>query len=174
MEKEKFYVREKYENNFRKFNKMNRAWLFQNYIGGYYPLENNKRNSNYIKPTNNNNYLNDIIIMNNNEGINNAYKEKNLGVFFEFNRKEKEIRKIKEKEQYRKDLLKQIKENERKKQNLKREIYEENKINELKNNEYLIYKKEQEEEFEKIKKLNKNRKLKNEFNLGNKRKFFKD
>ena len=160
MENKRFYSRKNYENDdeyFRKLNNIDKSknWLFQNYIGGYYTSKNNRNNLFLSTP---NNYDNPT---------NNEYNRRGSGLFFELNRKEKEIQKRKEKEQYRKDLLKQIEENEKRKQKLKIELYEENKVNDFKNNEYLLYKKEQEEEYEKLKKLNKNRKLKNEFIITN-------
>ena len=160
MENKRFYSRKNYENDdeyFRKLNNIDKSknWLFQNYIGGYYTSKNNRNNLFLSTP---NNYDNPT---------NNEYNRRNSGLCFELNRKEKEIQKRKEKEQYRKDLLKQIEENEKRKQKLKRELFEENKVNDFKNNEYLLYKKEQEEEYEKLKKLNKNRKLKNEFIITN-------
>ena len=99
--------------------------------------------------------------------MNNINKKINIESFYDLNRKEKEIQKINEKGKYRRDLLNQIEENEKRRRNKKKEIDEENKINEIKYKEYLLYKQKQDEEFENIKKLNKNKKLKSQFNIEN-------
>ena len=182
MEKDRPYERMNYNNNsgyLKKYNKIedHKNWIFDNYIGnpngGYYPPKMSKGNPFFLSPNyNSSNQFNNIkmsnsvnikpISMNNNLNANN-----NMETLYDLNRKEKEIQKSKEKEKYRRDLLNQIEENEKRKKNKKKEIDEENKINEIKNREYLLYKQKQEEEFEKIKKMNKNKKLKSQFNLEN-------
>ena len=108
-----------------------------------------------------NNYsLNNLNIINGNNNINNAFNS-----FMDLDPYKKDIQKMQQKENYRKELLKQIEENELRKNIKKREMDELNRIEEIKNQEYFLLKEKQEEEYERIKKLNKNRKLKSQFSL---------
>jgi len=154
--------------NLKKINEINdsKKWIFENYIRDYFPSKINKsldhfQNNKYAK-MNINSHINPNI-----ENDINKYKNVNMVTFFNLNRIEKEIQKNKEKEKYRRDLLRQIEENERRKKEKEREIEEENKINEMKNREYLIYKQRQEEEYERIKKIYQNKKIKSQFNIEN-------
>ena len=144
MEKESVYDKVNYKNNNRIKSPNN--LIFENYIS-------NNRNSSQFK---NRMYINQNI-------INNNLKDEK-GLLFNLNRKEDDYQRKKEKEEYRKDLLKQIEDNERRKKERKRQSEEENKLNEIKNMKYLMYKQKQEEEFEKIKKMNNNKRMKSQFN----------
>ena len=144
MEKESVYDKVNYKNNNRIKSPNN--LIFENYIS-------NNRNSSQFK---NRMYINQNI-------INNNLKDEK-GLLFNLNRKEDDYQRKKEKEEYRKDLLKQIEDNERRKKERKRQLEEENKLNEIKNMKYLMYKQKQEEEFEKIKKMNNNKRMKSQFN----------
>ena len=144
MEKESVYDKVNYKNNNRIKSPNN--LIFENYIS-------NNRNSSQFK---NRMYINQNI-------INNHLKDEK-GLLFNLNRKEDDYQRKKEKEEYRKDLLKQIEDNERRKKERKRQLEEENKLNEIKNMKYLMYKQKQEEEFEKIKKMNNNKRMKSQFN----------
>ena len=144
MEKESVYDKVNYKNNNRIKSPNN--LIFENYIS-------NNRNSSQFK---NRIYINQNI-------INNNLKDEK-GLLFNLNRKEDDYQRKKEKEEYRKDLLKQIEDNERRKKERKRQLEEENKLNEIKNMKYLMYKQKQEEEFEKIKKMNNNKRIKSQFN----------
>ena len=193
MKKDILYERLNYKDNKEYLNNIDehKNWIFNNYINNksgefykpkYYegtisPLSQNYKlskgfNNINSKEFQNNNYLNSMIKINNNINMNhidmnNINKKINIESFYDFNRKEKEIQKINEKGKYRRDLLNQIEENEKRRRNKKKEIDEENKINEIKYKEYLLYKQKQDEEFENIKKLNKNKKLKSQFNIEN-------
>ena len=144
MEKESVYDKVNYKNNNRIKSPNN--LIFENYIS-------NNRNSSQFK---NRMYINQNI-------INNNLKDEK-GLLFNLNRKEDDYQRKKEKEEYRKDLLKQIEDNERRKKERKRQLEEENKLNEIKNMKYLMYKQKQEEEFEKIRKMNNNKRMKSQFN----------
>ena len=144
MEKESVYDKVNYKNNNRIKSPNN--LIFENYIS-------NNRNLSQFK---NRMYINQNI-------INNNLKDEK-GLLFNLNRKEDDYQRKKEKEEYRKDLLKQIEDNERRKKERKRQLEEENKLNEIKNMKYLMYKQKQEEEFEKIKKMNNNKRMKSQFN----------
>ena len=123
---------------------------------------------NYNNPNNNTiNMNNPSFIRYNQNQISEKEVSSNNYLSSILNLRDKEIQREKEKEKYRKDLLKQIEENERRRKNKKREIDQENKINEIKYREYLLYKQKQEEEYERIKKLNNNKKLKSQFILEN-------
>ena len=144
MEKESVYDKVNCKNNNRIKSPNN--LIFENYIS-------NNRNSSQFK---NRMYINQNI-------INNNLKDEK-GLLFNLNRKEDDYQRKKEKEEYRKDLLKQIEDNERRKKERKRQLEEENKLNEIKNMKYLMYKQKQEEEFEKIRKMNNNKRMKSQFN----------
>ena len=158
--------------NLKKINEMDNSkkWIFENYIGDYLPSKINNYNKS-LEHLPNNKYAKMNIDSNINPNIENdinKYKNVNMVSFFNLNRIEKEIQKNKEKEKYRRDLLRQIEENERRKKEKEREIEEENKINEMKNREYLIYKQRQEEEYERIKKIYQNKKIKSQLRIENK------
>ena len=101
---------------------------------------------NYNNPNNNTiNMNNPSFIRYNQNQISEKEVSSNNYLSSILNLRDKEIQREKEKEKYRKDLLKQIEENERRRKNKKREIDQENKINEIKYREYLLYKQKQEE-----------------------------
>ena len=155
MEKESVYDKVNYKNNNRIKSPNN--LIFENYISNNknssIDLSNKYYNSSQFK---NRMYINQNI-------INNNLKDEK-GLLFNLNRKEDDYQRKKEKEEYRKDLLKQIEDNERRKKERKRQLEEENKLNEIKNMKYLMYKQKQEEEFEKIRKMNNNKRMKSQFN----------
>ena len=95
-------------------------------------------------------------------------------LLFDLNRREKEYQRVKEKEKYRRELLNQIEDNERRKKEKKKELEEENKLNEINNMKYFMYKQKQEEEFERIKKLNNNKRMKSQFSHINQEYFISD
>ena len=173
MEKENPYERMDYYINNNRFliNSINKPknWIFENYIGNnnirqFNTSKNVYKNEKNINEFNNTNgFQNNINIIQNERNKNEDIKESLIDI----NINGKEFQKIKEKEKYRKDLLNQIEDNERRKKEMKRKIEEENKLNELKNKEYLIYKQKQEEDFEKFKKMNNNKKLKSQFDINN-------
>lgn len=146
----------KNDNNMKTINQMNdsKKWIFENYIGGYFPSKLNK-SLDHLKNNMNNNTENINPMLANNI---NKYKSENTISLFNLKTIEKEIQ-----DRYRRDLLNQIEENERRKKAKKREIEEENKINEMKYKEYSIYKQRQEEEYERIRKMYKNKKMKSQF-----------
>ena len=125
----------------------------------------------YINPTNNPpNYINNRFIKNNiNDNLysNNLqrYQNNSVNSFFDLNTSQKDIQKKIEKEKYRNDLKKQMEEDRQRAINKKKEIDEQNRIDEIKNEEYYLQKEKQEEEYEQLRKLKKNRKLKSQFSI---------
>ena len=125
----------------------------------------------YINPTNNppnylnnrfgNNNINDNLYSNNLQ----KYKKNSVNSFFDLNTSDKDLQKKIEKEQYRNDLKKQMEEDRQRAINKKKEIEEQNRIDEKKNEEYYLQKERQEQEYEQLRKLKKNRKLKSQFGI---------
>ena len=162
MEIETAYRRMNYRNNKNDLkNKPNNNLIFKNYIENTFLNLANKYSSEQFK---NKIYINPNILSSDRININSMNLKKEKEFLFDLNKKENDYQRKKEKEQYRKDLLKQIEENERRKKEKKRKLEEEDKINEIKNMNYLMYKQKQEEEFEKIKKMNNNKRIKSQFN----------
>ena len=124
-----------------------------------------------INPTNNQpNYLNNRFGNNNiNDNLhpNNLQKYQNNSVnsFFDLNTSVKDIQKKIEKEKYINDLKKQMEEDRQRAIITKKKIEEQNRIDEKKNEEYYLQKERQEEEYERLRKLKKNRKLKSQFGI---------
>ena len=168
MENEFPYQRMNYSNineNLRNKKDINKQWIFSNYIGDESNNLNKYYMGNSLMPLPNEfnyNHNDDSIKSISRNNINN-----NDELSFDFKMKDKEIQMNKVKEQYRKDLLRQIEENEKRRKAKMREIDEENRINDIKNKEYLIYKQKQEEEYERLKRLKENKKMKSQFIIEN-------
>jgi len=161
----------------------NPYYQYQNINNNNY--QNNLLNIPYMTPLNNvlmyppplldinshiypNIYLNNIksnnnMLLLNNNNKENQFQNNSFQSLIDLDPNKRDMIKKVENEKYRKDLLKQIEENNQRKNIKKKEIEEQNRIDEIKNQEYFILKEKQEEEFERIKKLNKNRKLKSQF-----------
>ena len=168
MENEFPYQRMNYSNineNLRNKKDITKQWIFSNYIGDESNNLNKYYMGNSLIPLSNKfnyNHNDDSIKSISRNNINN-----NDELSIDFKMKDKEIQMNKVKEQYRKDLLRQIEENEKRRKAKMREIDEENRINDIKNKEYLIYKQKQEEEYERLKRLKENKKMKSQFIIEN-------
>lgn len=168
MENEFPYQRMNYSNineNLRNKKDITKQWIFSNYIGDESNNLNKYYMGNSLMPLPNEfnyNHNDDSIRSISRNNINN-----NDELSIDFKMKDKEIQMNKVKEQYRKDLLRQIEENEKRRKAKIREIDEENRINDIKNKEYLIYKQKQEEEYERLKRLKENKKMKSQFIIEN-------
>jgi len=120
----------------------------------------------YINPTNNaSNYLNNNI--NNNLYSNNLqnYQNNSVSSFFDLNTSQKDLQKKIEKDKYRNELKRQMEEDRQRAINKKKQLEEQNRIDEIKNEEYYLQKEKQEEAYEQLRKLKKNRKLKSQFGI---------
>ena len=128
----------------------------------YYPMNNNSKavnNNTYKMNSQNNVFLNKSQnnIENNkynyNNSVNNGYSSLS---FMDLDVNKRDILKKAENERYRNYLLNQIEENNQRKINKKKELEEENRLEEIRSKEYFEFKEKQEQEYEKIKKMNKN------------------
>ena len=112
-----------------------------------------------INPTinlnNSNNINNNFSLLNNSQKNNQGkiYTNNSYNSFIDLDLNKKDLLKKYENERYRKDLLNQIEDNKQRISNKKREIEEQNRIDEIKNQEYYLFKQKQEEEYERKKKL---------------------
>ena len=122
-------------------------------INYYYPLIN--QNINIYPYMISNNQINQINQMN--------YNNNNQNYFMDLDATKKDNQKFIEKEKYRRELMAQIAENANKKNLKRKQIDEQNRIDELKNQEYFKYKEKQEEEYKQKLKSKKNRILKSSF-----------
>ena len=99
----------------------------------------NSFNTNNEIPQNPSNY-------NYNQNINNYYEQNNPTTYLGIDSKRKEDEKYKEMQQYRNELLSQIKDKKRKEEERKRKMEEDDKLEDIKNQEYFRIKKQQADE----------------------------
>ena len=150
--------------------KINNNNIQNNLISTPYIFRYNNNNNNsvpyyMINPLDNfsNNQNNNNLLLSDNSSRNNAgynYTNNSYNSFIDLDSNRRDIRKKYENEKYRRDLLNQIEDNRQRINKKKKEIEEQNRIDEIKNQEYYIFKEKQAEEYEKIRKLYKNKKMK--------------